>query len=66
MLGYKQVNIELWSITLSFIIALTCYDNVQFRAGKRHMNVDTGPGSSKIVFTFICKAITDYFFFSAS
>lgn len=26
------------------------------------MHVDTGPGSSKIVFTFICKAITDSFF----
>lgn len=26
------------------------------------MHVDTGPGSSKIVFTFICKAITVVFF----
>lgn len=25
------------------------------------MHVDTGPGSSKIVFTFICKAITNFF-----
>lgn len=42
---------------------LWSWDYTQFRAGKRHMNVDAGPGSSKIVFTFICKAITDDFFF---
>lgn len=36
MLGHKQVNTEPWSITLSFI--MTCYDNVQLRAGKRQMH----------------------------